>query len=396
MNFLASRAVQEVGVYWHMLPSAAQARKVIWNGIDGNGRRIIDQAFPPEIVTQRREDEMMLRLFNGSVIQLVGSDNYDSLVGAGTKGVVFSEYAIADPRSWDYIRPMLMENGGWAIFISTPRGRNHFHKLHTGAPESWFTERLTVNDTFREDGVTRIFTAENVEEERNSGMAEEMIQQEYFSSWEGGLEGSFYMQEMNNLRDNRFGHHPHAPYSNAISVWDLGVRDATAIGIFHSMPDGAPLLTDTIIDRNKGLDTYIRHLRNTPYSFHYHFAPHDIEQREYTTGKSRRELAERMGISFDVTPNISREDGINQTRAFLNNLWVNDTPSNRIVLDHLSAYRREFDPKRNVYKDTPLHDYTADVADMIRYAALNYEPSLVNQEFAREKPKVKRAVRYGR
>ena len=136
LNFAAKKAFERVGNYWHCLPKIAQARKAIWNGVDGQGRRIIDQAFPKEIRAKTSEQEMMITFLNGSTWQLVGSDNYDAMVGSNPIGIVFSEYSIADPNAWSYFRPMLAENGGWAVFIYTPRGKNHGYQLYNMAKKN--------------------------------------------------------------------------------------------------------------------------------------------------------------------------------------------------------------------------------------------------------------------
>src|SRR6185312_8507339 len=122
----ACSAFERVGTYWHMLPEASQARKAIWDAINPHtGRRRIDEAFPRELRQATREQDMLIRFVNGSTWQVVGSDNYNSLVGSPPVGVVFSEWSLAKPDSWTYIRPILAENGGWVLKIWTPRGRNH-------------------------------------------------------------------------------------------------------------------------------------------------------------------------------------------------------------------------------------------------------------------------------
>ena len=133
---------------------------------------------------------MMIEFINGSTWQLIGSDRYDSLVGTNPVGVLFSEYALSDPQAWDYIRPILTENGGWAWFISTPRGKNHFWQLYEMAlrNEEWHCERLTVDDT-------DMITEADIQAERDSGMAESTIQQEYYCSFEEGGAQQFIPQE---------------------------------------------------------------------------------------------------------------------------------------------------------------------------------------------------------
>ena len=276
INYLATCAMQKTGVYWHMLPTATQARKVIWNGIDRHGRKVIDQAVPKEIRTKTRDDEMYIQLTNGSIIQLVGSDNFDALVGSNPIGVVFSEYAIANPMAWAYIRPMLAENGGWAIFISTPRGHNHFHRLFTTNENSsnWFCELRDIRQTFRENGEP-IITEEILEEERREGMEESLLQQEYFCSWEGGLQGAYFTEEVNDIRKHRlarFGVDQSARYCTA---WDIGIADKTAIGVFGLHPaTRQPILMDAYEDRNKGLPHYVRRVKEwsnlNGYTFNNH------------------------------------------------------------------------------------------------------------------------------
>ncbi|HEV2111059.1 MAG TPA: hypothetical protein VGT99_06885, partial [Gammaproteobacteria bacterium] len=140
INWTAVAAHQRIGTYWHMLPTANQGRMVVWEGRDGLGRRLIDQAFPPALRAGERNDRMTMELRGGSVWQVVGSDNYDRLVGANPVGVVFSEWSLTDPRAWDYVRPILAENGGWALFIYTPRGKNHGFELYDIARHrgDWF------------------------------------------------------------------------------------------------------------------------------------------------------------------------------------------------------------------------------------------------------------------
>lgn len=155
LNWTAICSQQVVANYWHMLPTAVQARHVVWDNVDPRtGVRVIDQVFPKELRSRVNNTDMTIGLKNGSTWQCVGSDNFDRLVGSNPYGVVFSEYSIADPRAWDFIRPILIENGGWALFIYTPRGKNHGHELYTMAAnnEDWFAELLDIDHTTRGDG----------------------------------------------------------------------------------------------------------------------------------------------------------------------------------------------------------------------------------------------------
>ena len=104
LNWTCREALMKPGNYWHLFPEQTQARKAIWNGINRHGQRILDQAFPPEVCESRHEQEMLIKFKSGSTWQLGGSDRYDALVGSNPRGVVFSEYAIANPRAYEFVR----------------------------------------------------------------------------------------------------------------------------------------------------------------------------------------------------------------------------------------------------------------------------------------------------
>jgi hypothetical protein len=145
---LPKKMMERVGTYFYFLPTYTQAKKVIWNGADGEGLRFLDH-FPKELVKDKNETEMRITMKNGSILQLVGADNIDRVVGTNPIGVVFSEYALMKQEVWDYISPILAENGGWAVFIYTPRGQNHAYTLLKNAQKNkkWHVEILPVSKT---------------------------------------------------------------------------------------------------------------------------------------------------------------------------------------------------------------------------------------------------------
>lgn len=227
LNYAAKELFRRPGVYWHLLPSQRQARKVVWNNVDRQGRRMIDQAFPEALRARKLSDEMLIEFKNGSVWQLAGADNYDALVGANPVGVVFSEWALTNPQAWDFIRPILMENGGWAWFNTTPRGRNHAFQMAVMAQKNpaWFFERLTVDDT-------QVLTAEQLQEERLSGMAEDKIQQEYYCSFEAAEAVQFITYEHVQQALDRVMEDPQRPVIFGLDVARFG-DDRSALAIRH-------------------------------------------------------------------------------------------------------------------------------------------------------------------
>ena len=382
LNLAAVASQMRVGTIWHMLPTLKQGRKVIWDGIDRYGRRMIDQAFPKEMREKTRDDDMQIKFKNGSIWQVVGSDNYDSVVGSNPVGVIMSEYSIADPAAWDFIRPILAENGGWAMFIYTPRGNNHGFKLYDAAKKGgkWFASLLTVDDTFRKDDNTGlmvpIVSPEAIQDDRDHGYSEEKIQQEYYCSWDGGMEGAYYTEQIKLAKqEGRIGHFPHNPEKTCQTFWDIGFRDQTSILITQRDINGNPIVIDMILDRNKPLDFYVRKLRETGYVFDEHWGPHDFENKDWVTGKTRREMAENLGLKIEIVDKLSIEDGIEATRAMIRKCKFHE-PKVEQLLDGLRSYRREYDEKMQRFRDKPLHDWASDIADSMRYLSVGWRTEI--------------------
>jgi len=180
LNLFIREMFKRKGQYYHLFPTARQARKAIWDGIDKDGLKVMDH-FPKEVIVSKNETDMKITLTNGSIYQLVGTDmGLDWLVGTNPVGLLFSEYPIMSPKAWDFLRPIIRENDGIALFVYTPRGQNHGHRMFEMAQnnDQWFCSKLTVEDTRRdsdgEDG-SRVVSADDLEEERREGMDEQMI-----------------------------------------------------------------------------------------------------------------------------------------------------------------------------------------------------------------------------
>jgi len=175
-NFIVKEAFKRVGTYFYFLPTREQAKKVIWDNIDNDGFKMLDH-IPKEVIKGTNATELKIELINGSIIQLMPADIFDkSGVGTNPVGVVFSEFPIQRPEIWNYVRPILAVNGGWAVFNGTPRGQNHAYNLYQmakGLPDEWFVQLLTVDDT-------NVLTPEQIESERGSGMPQQLIDQEYY------------------------------------------------------------------------------------------------------------------------------------------------------------------------------------------------------------------------
>lgn len=361
-----------VGNYWHMLPLANQARRAIWEAINPHtGLRRIDEAFPEALRETTRENEMLIKFKVGSTWQVVGSDNYNALVGAPPIGVVFSEYALADPNAWGYLRPILLENKGWAAFIYTPRGRNHGLTLYESARDDpgWFAE---INPADK----TGIFDPADLERERRELIRENgddvgnaLFEQEYMCSFNAPVFGAYYAREMDRAeQEKRIGRVPWDSAAQVHTAWDLGIGDSTAIWFVQRI--GRELrVVDYLENHGVGLDWYAREIKSKPYTYGEHLVPHDAEQRELTSGITRREFLVRLGIKTRVIPRQTVDDGIAAARHLLASA-VFDADKCARGIEALRNYRRDYDDVKKVYRPQPLHDWCSHAADAWRYLAL--------------------------
>jgi hypothetical protein len=405
LNFTAREMFKRVGTYYYFFPTYTQAQKVIWDGIDKSGQRFLDH-FPVALFPKRNEVEMSIEAVNGSRFQLIGTDNIDRVVGTNPVGVVFSEYSLQNPKAWDLIRPILAENGGWAVFIYTPRGKNWGYELYqtNRYNPSWYVSKLDITMTRRdapgEDGTPDfgkpVVGPDILAEERASGMSEELVQQEYYCSFEGALEGSFYGDLVARARvEGRIGPDFFDPTAPVDTGWDLGVDNATAVVMTQTLR-GVPVIVDYLEGGLKlapmepqrkegaaGLDVVARELSRLEYLWGLHFWPHDAKVTEWGTGKTRLQLAQRMGFTdtgrfgpIIVVPKISLADGIAATRSFLARAKYRDTPNVQKLLDKLIAYHREWDDETRTWGINPVHDDSSHPADAMRYRAIAYQEQI--------------------
>lgn len=373
INGLAISSQLRVGTYWHLLPTLNQGRKVIWNGVDSSGRRIINQAFPKELIEVSNENEMTLRMKNGSFYQVVGSDNYNSLVGSNPLGVIFSEWALSDPKAWDFVRPILLENGGFAAFITTPRGKNHAYKQFKKIQKAggWFTSTKTVNDTFRNDG-RRIITPENIQSERDEGVPDEIIEQEYFCSWEGINYGSIYGRLLGKFEHQQLDFDkPFIEDSPVFTAWDIGHRDATAIW-FYQIVNGEVHIIDYLEGSGSDADAWLDEIEKLPYAFGTPALPHDAKNRTFATRYSAQDRFIARRLTPYIVPNMRVAAGIQAVRAMLPVVWFNTANPNVVKgIAHLEEYHYEYDEDLKVFKNEPAHDEHSHCADAFRMLALS-------------------------
>jgi len=373
LHWTACQAVQKPGTYWHLLPQQNQARKAIWDAVDPHtGMRRVDWAFPKELRDSTREQDMLIRLKNGSTWQVVGSDSYNALVGSPPAGIVYSEYMLSDPNAWSFMRPILLENGGWALFNGTPRGRNHLHALYElgQREEGWFSQLLTIEDTGVLTPAQVARERREVARERGDEEADNYIRQEFYCSWDAAIPGSYYGRLIADAEARkRIGAVPWDPRHLVITAWDLGVGDSTAIWFVQQI--GLDLrVIDYYESNGVGADHYARVLREKPYMYDYHILPHDADDREWgNNASSRVDVLKSLGIKpLRVMPRASIDDGINAVRILLARCLFDRDKTER-GLDALRQYQRRYDEKLKRFSSAPLHDWTSHASDAFRYLA---------------------------
>jgi hypothetical protein len=393
LNVAAVSAFEKPATYWHMLPEYSQARKAIWNAINPHtGIRRIDEAFPLDIRDTTNDHEMFIRLINGATWQVVGSDSYKSLVGAPPYGVVFSEWAKAHSAAWAYLSPILEENNGWAMFITTPEGKNHAHGMYQMAKKNprWFAELQTVDDTG--------FPLERVQEARKEyhslygiDAGDALIEQEYYCSFEAAILGAIYGKQMARITKdgritNKVEHDPDYPVYTAC---DLGRKDATAIW-FYQVGLNEILLIDyfeenfldpqDICEVLYGREIKVSHINpetkeveewefgewipehehRKHYTYHdFHYAPQDAGHKiQAAGGRSIVDQAREFGIKMSVIPETTHPNRHAALRRTLDRCWFNEDRCGKGI-EALRCYHFEWSDDKRDFSPNPYHDWSS-------------------------------------
>lgn len=366
-NVVVKRMVQNVGQHYYFFPTYEQGRKALWEAIDKDGFKLLNH-IPKEIVKSIDNHQMRIELVNGSVFRVIGTDKIDAVVGTNPITCVYSEYSLQDPLAWQLMRPVLAENGGVAIFNYTPRGDNHGKKLYETAKkdDEWFVQKLTVDDT--KALPQEVIDREQIEMRADNG-DDNLFYQEYFCSFDAPVQGSYYgtlMQDADRTgRIKSFAVDARVPVH---TVWDIGVGDSTAIGFFQIV-GSENRIVDYYENSGEGIQHYIHILQSKGYVYGQHYAPHDIEIREFSTGVSRLETAKTFGIKFETVPKLPIAEGIQAVRSILPQMYFEKDKTERLVLA-LKDYHKKRNEKMKTWSETPEHNWASHPADMMRYFAI--------------------------
>lgn len=348
------------GRYGYLAPTYVQAKDIAWAYLKHYTAPLLEHG------GSKNEAELSVSLPGGQVIRLYGAENYDRMRGLYFNGVALDEAQDIPPVALtQVILPALADRGGWLDAAGTPKGRaGLLYKLRQMAladPDGWFYQELKAS-------VTGILPQLELDRLKMLMPANE-YEQEMECSFDAALTGAYYAKELKAAEEGkRITSVPWEPKLLVNTAWDLGMSDSTSIVFWQQSRGGEIRVIDYYEASGSGLDHYIQHLRTKPYTYGKHYAPHDIQVRELGTGKSRLEVAQSLGIRFDLTPNISIEDGISAARMMLPRCWFDKDKTN-LLLEALRLYQEKRDIKRNISLG-PLHDWTSHAADCFRYMAV--------------------------
>ncbi len=305
--------------------------------------------------------------FMGRRISLYGSENSDSLRGQYFDGVVLDEVGDQNPQIWNSVlRPALADRLGWCLFVGTPKGSNHFKDFRDRArsAEGWKLLEFKASET-------QLLSPQELSSAKNE-MGVDKYNQEFECSFDSPVEGSYYGKLINEAEEaNRIGIVPRDDLCRTYTAWDLGMSDSTSIWVAQVVGKEIRLV-DYVENHSQSLEWYVNWLRDNNWHKATHILPHDVEVREMGTGRSRKEMLMESGLEITIAPKLSVADGIQAVRRMLPRCWFNRETVKQ-GLDCLRNYRRVYDEKRNVFFDTPLHDFASHGSDAFRYLAVGLD-----------------------
>jgi len=350
--------------YAYIAPTYGQAKRVAWDMLKTFTENL------PNVT--RNEAELRLEIKRPWVgdkvrFMLLGAEKYDSHRGIYLDGSILDEYASMDPSVWaKVIRPTLSDRNGWAIFISTPAGQNHFFDIYKQGLEQddWFTCVLKASET-------GIISASELRAAR-AVMSESEFLQEYECDFNAAISGSYYGEALKKVRESgRVTKVPYQPELEVETAWDLGINDMTSIWFFQRAGREFHFI-DYYENHDHGLEHYVEYLKKQDYVYGTHWFPHDVMAKELGTGRTRQETLRSLGLkTIRVAPKQRLEDGINASRLALARSWFDAVQCER-GLDCLQNYSRAWDNKEKVFSKRPLHNWASHGADAYRTFAQGY------------------------
>ncbi len=361
-NYAIRKAIEKPIIVFYCAPTFQQARRIVWDGLTIDGEPLLTY-IPKRLIKSQNSQTMQIKLFNNSIIQCVGFNNFqESIVGTNPTVLVFSEFSKADTGdALAYASPIIAANPNAKVVVATtPEGKNHFYHLFEFAKElpDWYV-------LLKKTSEIKHIPEEELRQERLR-LGEDMYLQEYECSFDrGASQGTYFYNNLKEIRRNgQVGIVQHDKGLLVNTSWDLGVNNKTVI-VFYQVPKSGTTIRiiDLYSNCNLGIDHYVKILRDKAdeYGYNYgtHYAPHDAAYREKGRATSVFQEARDLGLNFHVLPQASVSEGINKIWMNFNKFFIDDKKCKKL-LEAFENYYREWDEHHQVYKQKPIHNWASD------------------------------------
>lgn len=356
--------------YGYIAPFQRQAREIAWTYL---------KDMTAEIAIKVKESTLTIELFNGALIQLFGADNPDNLRGLYFDGVILDEFGDMKPSLWEeVVLPTLIDREGWAVFIGTPKGKNHFYDVHVRAENDpdWYGDVLKASQT-------KIIPAGDLKE-LQSLMDEEQYAREFECSFDAAVSGTYYAKHIQALEAEGRIFSELAVHDSSLPVMvssDLGYTDSSSYWFWQERPDGYAII-DYYENHGEPLDHYFGMLTDKGYNYERIYLPHDARAKSLQTGRSTIEqFVDYFGQDkVEIVDKQKIQHGIDAVRLILPDCFFSSRTEEGV--ECLREYRRTYDETTKVFRDTPLHNWASHGSDAFRYLALVIKKRIILRQKA--------------
>lgn len=360
--------------YGYFAPLYNQAKQIAWQYLK-------DYAAPfrPKI----SESALYVELpHNGARVTLYGADNPDSFRGLYFDGIVLDEYGNMRPSVWsEVLLPTLVDRRGWAVFMGTPNGPNHFRDMYDQRRKDpgWYVLRLPYQET-------GIIPEEDIAAIREL-MTDDEFKQEMECSFSASTRGAYFSKEMLAAEESgRITDSLDFDDTPLHFSCDLGIRDDTSFWGYQERRDGYAMQL-SFADNNQSIEYYVDRI-NAACSLHKVergtiWVPHDARARSLQTGRTMVEQMMTFGVMPQVVDRVNLNDGIAASRLIFRDVWFHEERCSEGIRA-LKSYHRKYDEDKKAYSDEPEHDWASHYADAFRCFAMKAERKSLKQKFTKE------------
>ena len=141
---------------------------------------------------------------------------------------------------------------------------------------------------------------------------------------------------------------------------------------------------DSYENNNKAFPPYAQILKEKDYTYGEHIGPHDLDQTDFATGRTRREVAYQLGLRFKIAPKLSIEDGIHAVKMLLPRCYI-DVDNCKKFINALRHYHRKYKEKDSRYYDKPNQDWSSHFNDARRCVATGMERTQLQTQIQMQK-----------